>query len=167
MENDFSSVEYSKLHKLQVGEFGEYWVKMWLTLKGFDTYTSEVDNKGIDFIIRTNNYQHIDIQVKTIRKSGYVYITKDSWKKELRSNLFLALVILNDEKIPKLFLIPSTVWNEPDDFFCSRDYEMRGKKSPDEWGINLTLKNLNRLEKYSISNINLNDLNNISYGNFK
>lgn len=153
MENDFKNFEYSNLNRFQVGKFGEYWVKMWLSLARFDTYTTEIDDKGIDFIIRLNNDKHLDIQVKTIRKKGYIYIPKHIWKYSLRENLILALVILNDNEIPQLFLIPSTVWNNPNELFCDRDYLKENQKSLPEWGINISNRNLNLLEEFSVSNM--------------
>jgi len=61
------NLKYSILHHLQVGRIGEYWVKLMLTMDGLDTYYSDVDNKAIDFIVRLDNAQHLDIQVKTVR----------------------------------------------------------------------------------------------------
>ena len=63
----FKNFNYDALNHLQVGKLCEYWVKMFLTLEGFDIYTSEVDDKGIDFIVRLDDAIHIDIQVKSIR----------------------------------------------------------------------------------------------------
>ena len=84
----FKAITFDHLNHLQVGKIGEYWAKIWLTLAGFDIYTTDVDAKGIDFIIRTDNYKHIDVQVKTIRdKSRYVFVAKETWKNELRDKL--------------------------------------------------------------------------------
>jgi len=149
---NFENISYEHLNHLQVGKIGEYWAKIFLTLKGYDVYTTDVDNKGIDFIVRTDNENHLDIQVKTIRQnSGYVYITKDTWKNELRQNLFLILVQLNDFQIPRVYYIPSTVWNNPTDLFTDKNYDKEGQKSKPEWGINISKKNMTQLEKYEIS----------------
>lgn len=43
---------WSRLSSLQLGRYAEYFVKMEFTLYGFDVYTSEVDDRGIDFVIR-------------------------------------------------------------------------------------------------------------------
>jgi len=40
---------WSKLSTLQLGRYAEYFVKMEFTLHGFDVYSAEVDDKGIDF----------------------------------------------------------------------------------------------------------------------
>jgi len=49
----FKDFKYDQLSHLQVGRICEYWVKMFLTLENFDVYTSEVDDKGIDFVVRS------------------------------------------------------------------------------------------------------------------
>ena len=43
---------WSELSRLQLGRYAEYFVKMEFTLHGFDVYSAEVDDKGIDFVIR-------------------------------------------------------------------------------------------------------------------
>ena len=48
------SSPWDKLNHLQIGKYAEYYVKMVLTQYGFDVYSAEVDDKGIDFIIRKN-----------------------------------------------------------------------------------------------------------------
>jgi len=120
----FKKIKYSELNKLQVGQLGEYWTKILLTMNGLDIYTTEVDNKGIDFIVRLNDEKFIDIQVKTIRNSGYVYIPCHTWHEPdeiLRENLYLALTLLNDNEIPISYLIPSKVWKNPEAPFSYKD----------------------------------------------
>lgn len=148
----FKAITFDHLNHLQVGKIGEYWAKIWLTLAGFDIYTTDVDAKGIDFIIRTDNYKHIDVQVKTIRdKSRYVFVAKETWKNELRDNLYLILVILKNNEIPSVYFIPSTVWKSPTILFTDKNYDKEGQKSKPEWGINISKKNMDELNKYEIS----------------
>ena len=51
---------------------GEYWAKIWLTLGGFETYTVDVDDRGIDFVMKNQqndlllftesvSYTHLDV----------------------------------------------------------------------------------------------------------
>ncbi len=42
---------WSSLNALQIGKYAEYYAKMEFTLYGFDVFTSEVDDKGIDFFL--------------------------------------------------------------------------------------------------------------------
>jgi len=109
MEQNFKNFNYDHLSHLQIGQIGEYWVKIWLTLLGFDVFYNDVDDKGIDFIIRLDDNKHIDIQVKTVRveNTGYTFVTKESWNNKLRDNLYLALVLIANNKMPQIFFIPS------------------------------------------------------------
>jgi hypothetical protein len=48
---------------------------------------------------------------------------------------------------PKLFLVPSMVWQTPGSVFVDRNYE--GLKSKPEWGLNISRKNMSTLEEYA------------------
>ena len=67
-------------------------------------------------------------------------------KFQLRSNLFVAIVLFDEGELPKVYLIPSEEWKKPNEILVDRKYEE--KKSPPEWGLNLSLKNMPILEKY-------------------
>ena len=139
--------QWSKLNKQQVGSYCEYFVKMELTMYGFQVYSTEVDDRGIDFVTRYENEPFITIQVKGIREKGYVFLQKDKFK--ICEYSYLALAVLNEKCEPSLYLIPSRVWEEPNGVFVSRDYE--NKKSKPEWGINLSSKNMHSLKPYLFS----------------
>lgn len=147
-------LQFNELNHLQIGRLGEYWVKMLFTSANLDTYYSDVDDKAIDFVIRLDNAQHVDVQVKTIRvsKSKYVFITKESWKEvEMsRNNLYLALVLLFENEYPQTYLIPASAWLNTNNstLLCDRKYKESGKKSKDEWGVNISAKNMAQLNEY-------------------
>ncbi|SRR6266446_7563919 len=77
---------WSRLIHLQIGRYAEYFVKMELTLWGFDVYTTEVDDRGIDFVIRRGTNRYYDVQVKSSRSMNYIFFPKATF--ELRDNLF-------------------------------------------------------------------------------
>jgi len=57
-----------------------------------------------------------------------------------RKNLFLALILFEDNKEPALLLIPSLdLQNKTHSLLVERNYE--GKKSKPEWGISITKSN--------------------------
>ena len=144
--------DWGKLNSMQLGRYAEYFVKMEFTRHGFDVYTAEVDDKGIDFVVRkerkdadgATDIEYRDVQVKSVRKLNYVFVRKD--KLVLRENLLLAVALFESEKLPNLYLIPAIRWRQPDVLFVSRNYE--GLKSKPEWGLNLSRKNLGLLELY-------------------
>ncbi len=135
---------WTRLNHLQIGKYAEYFVKMEFTLYGFDVYSSEVDDRGIDFVIRRSAGHYYDVQVKSVRELNYIYFPKAKFL--LRDNLLAAIVLFMPEREPALFLVPARVWEHPSPLFVSRDYE--GKQSKPEWGLNLSHKNLTLLEPY-------------------
>lgn len=140
---------WSRLNKQQVGAFTEYFVKMELTMYGFQVYGTEVDDRGIDFVARFEQKPFIEVQVKSLRSAGYVFMQKEKFV--LSEHLYLALGLLFDSQPPDLYLIPSFVWKEDNAIFVSRNYE--GLKSKPEWGLNISKKNMPLLEKYSFEKI--------------
>ena len=67
---------WSALNKQQTGAYAEYFVKMELTMCGFQVYTTEVDDRGIDFVARHETGRFIEVQVKSLRNNGYVFMQK-------------------------------------------------------------------------------------------
>jgi hypothetical protein len=135
---------WSKLSHLQLGKYGEYFAKMEFTKAGFDVYTSEVDDKGIDFVIRKNESEHYDVQVKSVRNYNYVFMRKEVFN--LRNNLLLALILFEDDSLPTLCLVPSLEWkNNREKFFCENDYE--NKKSRPEWGLKISKANADEFKQ--------------------
>jgi hypothetical protein len=145
---------WDDLTSLPVGKYAEYFVKMEFTMLGFDVYTSEVDDKGIDFVIRKNikgtnqeTNRYYDVQAKSIRntKTKYVFMPKDKFDVN-DGNLMLALVVFTNGKPPELFLIPSKDWKNSNCLLVGYDYE--GKKSAPEWGVSITNKSMPILMNY-------------------
>lgn len=98
-------LQWSHLNHLQLGKLAEYLVKLEFVSYGLDIYVSEVDDKGIDFIIRKNSKKYYDIQMKLIRNLNYIFFPKGKF--ELRDNLLAAIVVFIEKKDPYIFLIPS------------------------------------------------------------
>ncbi|CRI67223.1 conserved hypothetical protein [Thiocapsa sp. KS1] len=140
---------WRRLNKQQVGAFAEYFVKMELTMYGFQVYGTEVDDRGIDFVARFARGPFIEVQVKSIRSAGYVFIQKEKFV--LRENLFLALAMLSEGQPPDLYLIPSSAWTECNHAFVSRNYE--GLQSKPEWGLNVSKRNMPALKPYRFDQI--------------
>ncbi len=138
---------WSELSNLQVGQYCEYYVKMEFTRNGFDVFSSEIDDHGIDFIIKIRNGEYYEIQVKSARldRNNYVFAAKSKFNIK-NSNLYMALVLLKENEEPNVYLIPSKAWLKENELFRNREYE--GKKSNPEWGLNLSKKNLHLLNKF-------------------
>jgi hypothetical protein len=141
--------QWGPLNNQQVGAYTEYFVKRELTMYGFQVFETEVDDRGIDFIARLNRGPFLEIQVKSLRSLGYVFMQKSKFP--IHENLYVALGLLFEGKAPNLFLIPSIAWKYPNSVFVERTYE--GLKSKPEWGINISKKNMPVLEKFRFETI--------------
>jgi hypothetical protein len=141
-----------KLTTSQVGKYGEYVAKMELTLMGHDVFTSEIDDKGIDFLLRVdgeNKPNYFDAQVKTIRKETLPYVFMKKSKFPIRKNNLLILVMLSEADGVEVFLIRSTEWNKTNDLFVSRDY--LNTPTPPEWGLRLARRRIHKLDKFRLT----------------
>lgn len=137
---------WKSLNKQQVGAYAEYFVKMELTMHGFQVYSTEVDDRGIDFVARRDTGSFIEMQVKSLHGMGYVFMQKTKFP--IRQGTYLALCLFTEGQEPKLFLIPSTVWLTPNAVFVDRNYDGEGMKSKPEWGLNISQKNMLELSNY-------------------
>ena len=141
---------WSKLNSLQVGRYAEYFAITEFTKAGKDVYRAEVDDKGIDFVVRKNENEYFDVQVKSKRNKGYIFMKKRIFVP--RKNLLLAIVLFEENQDPTLLLIPSLDWSKKScEYLVGRDYR-DGQKSEAEWGLNITKKNVNLLkERYNFN----------------
>jgi hypothetical protein len=143
-----NTFDWGSLSGLQLGRYAEYLVKMELTNLGFSVFSAEVDDRGIDFVVRSKTAKHYDLQVKSSRHLNYVFIQEDKLPEE--HNFYLALVLFLDEG-PRLYLIPGPVMREPSPLFKQRRFDRPGQKSKPEFGLNLSEKNLSLLQPYVFS----------------
>lgn len=139
--------EWSKLNPLQLGRYAEYYAKMEFASYGFEVYTSEVDDRGIDFICRRNGIL-FEVQVKAVRNMNYTFITKRQMDIEIKERL-ICLLRFEDGNLPDVYLIPAIAWKTPTALLRGKDYE--GKKSEPEWGINISMKNMPLLNEFKMS----------------
>ena len=138
------NLNWSELKPLQLGRYAEYYAKMEFTSYGYEVYTSEVDDHGVDFIAKSPAGQFLEVQVKAMRNKNYVSIHKNKIK--LDDAHLVCYIVFNNGSFPDVYIIPATVWTEPNGVFVSYDY-----KNP-EWGINYSLKNAHLLNPYKAEN---------------
>ncbi len=139
--------DWSQLNRLQLGKYAEYFAKKEFIRFGSDVFTSEVDSHGIDFVIRTPEGQHYDVQVKSFRvqpgKTAYIFLPKDKFR--IAPSSLLTLVKFNQGQFPTLFLLQSgKAEDSPHSLFENRPYG-NGKKSAPEWGLTLSKRKLAEL----------------------
>jgi hypothetical protein len=138
-------LRWSRLNHLQVGRYAEYLAKMEFTRYGFQVYTAEVDDRGIDFVARHERGPFLEVQVKSIRGYNYVFFPKDKFP--TAPTLWACVITFVDEKEPEMYLVPSGRWEQPDRCFVVREYE--GLKSKPEYGLNLSKRNMDLMSEFA------------------
>lgn len=122
------NTNWTQLKPQQLGRYAEYYTKMEFASHVYDVYTSKVDDHGIDFVVKDKNNRFCEIQVKSLRGTGYVFMQKSKFD-ITNKNLYLALLIFEAGKLPDIFLIPSQAWKAPNEIFVNRNYDKPGRKS--------------------------------------
>jgi hypothetical protein len=111
-------------------------------------FTAEVDDHGIDFVVRTRSGNHYDVQVKSFRVTpanhSAVHVHSRSTSSRSGHPLLVALVKLLHGEPPTLHLIPCVKDGVVNPVFDSRDYG-EGRKSLPEWGLTLSKRKLDSL----------------------
>jgi hypothetical protein len=135
---------WSELTTQQLGRYAERFIQMEFTRLGFDVSTAEVDDEGIDFVIRTgkdSRPQHFDVQVKSARKNGLIVL--GSRESPLRKNLLAAVVWFEEGRPPEPFLIPSLDLDEKQDgpLVHYLRHPPEARRSFNEYQISMTERN--------------------------
>lgn len=145
------NLHWEKLEKLQIGRYGEYFAKMEFASYGLQVYSPEIDDHGIDFIVKDKKGNFKEIQVKSIRGMRYVYMEKTKFD-ITNKHLYLALLVFENGRFPDVFLIPAEAWSEPNGVFVDRGYTEPGQTSNPEYGVNISKRNYSILEIFSMEN---------------
>lgn len=136
---------------MQLGQYAEYYAKMEFTSYGYDVYTSEIDDHGVDFVakdIKTEKF--FEIQVKSMFKGNYSFIKKDQII--LDDNHLVCFLHFIEDELPEVYIIPITEWKNPNAVLVDRNYDKPGQTTTPEWGINYSVKNVHLLDKYKSEN---------------
>lgn len=146
---------WSKLNKQQVGAYAEYFFKMEFTMAGFQVYSTEVDDRGIDFVVRHGKGSFREVQIKSARinaekPSSYIFMQKTKF--DLRDDNMLGLALFYEGREPELFLVPSLRWATPDAMFCDRPYGGELKSKP-EWGLSISRRVLPMLNEFKFESV--------------
>lgn len=141
-----ANTKWKELNRMQLGRYAEYYAKMEFASYGLDIYTSEVDDHGIDFIVKDKKGIFNEIQVKSLRNKGYTFMQQEKFDLSNKS-LYLVLIIFEEDKLPNIYLVPTSAWNNENNMFVIRNFDM-GQKSKPEYGVNIVNSNKKILEKY-------------------
>ena len=141
-----ANTKWNELSRMQLGKYAEYYAKMEFASYGLDVYTSEVDDHGVDFIVKDKKGIFNEIQVKSLRDKGYTFMQQEKFDLS-NQTLHLILMIFEEDRLPNIYLISTNAWNDKNNMFIIRNFD-NGQKSKPEYGVNITNSNKELLEKY-------------------
>ena len=147
-----SNLNWDRLNHHQLGKYAEYLACMEFLSYGIDTYPTTVDDHGVDLVIKDKNGRFCEIQVKSLFRASYTYILKRHLNVE-NPNYYVFFLHFKNESAPTAYLIPATAWKNPEGALVSRDYDKVGQKSQPEYGISLSRKTIDSLEKYKFERV--------------
>jgi len=104
---------YNHLNNIQKGSFAEAYAKMAFTLEGFEVYTTEYDDRGVDFVIRNSEGKYFAVQVKSTGEGSnpFVYAEKFIPTGEF---LFCAVRLI-EGRSPDVYLAAGSDWDTEKD----------------------------------------------------
>ena len=101
---------YKHLNTVQKGSFAEAYAKMAFTLEGFEVYTTEYDDRGVDFVIRNNDGIYFSVQVKAAGESVNPFVYAEKF--HVSQDFLLCAIRLIEGDVPEIYLAAGTDWDE-------------------------------------------------------
>jgi hypothetical protein len=84
------------MNKLKKGRYGEYYIILRLLEEGYEIYTSLVDDRGVDLVVKNVNGNFIEVQIKSVWERNWFQIQSKSDKKNLiKDNYFVIGLDIN------------------------------------------------------------------------
>lgn len=140
------NLNWSEISHLQLGKIAEYYAQIEFLSYGFEIYDTVVDDRGVDFIARKNGTVY-EIQVKAVRNYNYTFIS-ESKMQQLTAERIVCYMNFIDGEQPVLYVLPATVWQNPNEVFTHKVYEKSA-----EYGINNSRKNQHILAPYTAASV--------------
>jgi hypothetical protein len=134
-----------ELNNQRIGRVAEYTARIAFAQRGYTIYVPDVDDAGVDLLLHRPDVGYLRVQVKSLRRNGYVFMRKRHFQPA--ADLMLCLVLFSED-LPQVFLVPSLQWESPCATFVSRDYV--GLKSEPEYGVNVSAKSRPQLQPFAL-----------------
>lgn len=114
---------------------------------------NESGREAVDFDIKANNGNSYQLFFKSIDfgTERNIKIPKQDLG-ELNDNLLIGLVLLIDSEAKVLYLIPSTVFLNPNSIFKNNDVMLEHLSN---WEISVFSNSIPELSRYALENVNL------------
>lgn len=141
----------------KIYKYAQHFVKLEFMKVRIEVFQNESANKGIEFIIKSKpgNYHEIYLQPINLEKDRSVKILKQDLG-ELNDSLWIALVLLMKETEPVLYLIPSIIFENPDNYIFFENEQGERFSYLSNWEIKVFTKAIPELSKYEFSNMKIN-----------
>ena len=83
----------------------------------------------MDFVIKakSGNYHKLSLKPLNLEQERSIKISKKDWNYELKDNLWVALVLFMKDMEPHLYLIPSKIFEHPNQIFIDNEQGKRFK----------------------------------------
>ena len=134
---------WSRLNRQQKGTYGEYVAKMEFVMYGYLVFSAEIDDRGVNFVVRNEAGSHFDIQVKTITGWNYTYI----YESKFSEDLWICPVVLTEGNQPTLYIFSGRDWNPDESGLLQRHHYRKSKEA--EYGIHATKTRAPAMERFA------------------
>lgn len=138
----------------KIYKYAQHFAKLEFMKAHLEVFQNESANKGIEFIVKSTlgNYHEIYLQPINLEKDRSVKIPKSELG-ELKDSLWIALVLLMKETEPVLYLIPSTIFKNPDNYIFFENEQSERFNYLSNWEIKVFTKAIPELSKYEFDNM--------------
>jgi hypothetical protein len=118
-----------------------------------EVFQNESCSRGVDYIVKAGtNYHELYLQVINLEKDRGVKILKQDLG-EPKENLWVAVVLFMKDMKPILYLIPSKILSQSDDYIFIDNEQGERFKDLSNWEIKVFTKGIQQLSKYALDNM--------------
>jgi hypothetical protein len=124
--------------------------------KSLDFDISEKEGSILSIINQSVKTYQIDKRLLDLtipQRDRKVKIPKSDWNYELPQNLYVVLVIILEDIEPTLFLIPTSVFKEPDNYIFFDNAQSERFEHLSNWEIKVFGKGIEKLSDYSFDRV--------------
>ena len=114
---------------------------------GTHGWNTELVDARTNTLAARRGQRRLEVHVRTVRGLNYTFLPKRRFGPA--DDRLVAYVRLTGSDAARLYLIPSRAWETPDGLLVSRDFAARGLSSEPEYGIQISQKRLDELERFA------------------
>ncbi len=135
-------------------KYAHQFVQLELLKAKLEVLPNKNRREEVDLVVKTSTGKQYELYFQPIdlEKERSVKILKEELG-EPKENLWIALVLLMKDMEPVLYLIPSNVLSEPDDYIFIDNEQGERFKHLSNWEIKVFTKAIPALSKYSFANM--------------